>query len=161
MDLTSEPPQKRRKISNDVCIICEQPLDRGATYKTVVLYQRNSNLSDVASVPRTVAKLLNVSEYKGAFVQRYAKPHKQPEPPRASSLDIFKVTKDDSSYLSSLVKDLIWQLTRKVGGDTSSVPAWSGYNALLSDLDLLGTTIRYLAFIPAPRLISSPSTQRC
>ena len=36
MDLTSEPPQKRRKISNDVCIICERPLDRGATYKTVV-----------------------------------------------------------------------------------------------------------------------------
>ena len=37
-----------------------------------------------------------------------------------------------------------------MGGDTSSVPAWSSYNALLSDLDLPGTTIRYLPFIPAP-----------
>ena len=47
-------------------------------------------------------------------------------------------------------KDLIWEMTRASAPETSRVPAWGGFNSLVSESEISLTRIWYLPFINAP-----------
>ena len=43
-------------------------------------------------------------------------------------------------------KDLVWEMARVSGDDDSCVPAWSGFNAFVSNNSIPAAKIRYLPF---------------
>ena len=92
---------------------------------------------------------MDVSEYVEPSLQRYAKPRSRPEPRGLDSSSTLEVKKCDG-YMRSAVTDLVWQLTRMLLGEACSVPAWSGFNSVLSETFLPVATIRYLPFVHAP-----------
>ena len=114
----------------------------------IALYQRSAEKAQASGIHRSKARSLDVSEYDEPPVHRYANPNKKPEPQKATTAAVFELKKDATNYVSSQVKDLIWLLTRN--RDTQSVPAWSGFNSLLTDMSVPVATIRYLPFIHAP-----------
>ena len=122
----------------------------------IVLYQRSSvsGVNVCASgggggIPRLSAKSLEASDYDEVKIQRYPKPHRKTEPARVPSVSMLEVQKSES-YSSSLLRDLIWELTKNVKHRSSSIPAWSGFNSMVSDASVPVATIRYLPFIHAP-----------
>ena len=113
-----------------------------------VLYQRSAEISPGTGICRSSSRSLDISKYNEPSIQPYGKPHKKPEPQRSPTATPFELRKDTSHYISSQLKDLIWLLTRN--GEAQSISAWSGFNALLTDMSIPVTTIRYLPFIHAP-----------
>ena len=48
-----------------------------------------------------------------------------------------------------LIKDFMWEVAQNSGDDNSSIPSWSGFNALVTTNTVPVTKIRYLPFINA------------
>jgi hypothetical protein len=101
----------------------------------VVLYQRLSKTEEVSGIPRQSLKSLDTLEYEEPPIQRYAKPHKWPEPP-SSTFSVFEVKRGDSYVYSQLSADLVWMVAQKMKtqAGAGSIPV---------------TTIRYLPFVNA------------
>ncbi len=110
----------------------------------IVLYQRSQDTDELASIPRTKQKSLDPGQYEEQPIQVYRKPAKKPEPAVSCQQGQFE---NDSSMV--LKKDLVWEVARACGGDDSPIPAWSGFNALVSTRTVPVTKIRYLPFINA------------
>ena len=49
-------------------------------------------------------------------------------------------------YSDVCEKDLVWEMARVSGDDDSCVPAWSGFNAFVSNSSIPAAKIRYLPF---------------
>jgi hypothetical protein len=89
----------------------------------------------------------------GAYFNfRYAKPHKRPDPPEVSDIVLLEVDLNCSSHLKAKRRDLVWKLCRSVTPSEQDqlIPAWSGFNSILSSDEVQVAKVRYLPFIQAP-----------
>ena len=86
---------------------------------------------------------MDTTQYKEQLIQCYRKPAKKPEP------SITYQSENKTDFLMVLIKDFIWEVARNSGDDNSSIPAWSGFNALVSTKTVPVAKIRYLPFINA------------
>jgi hypothetical protein len=109
----------------------------------VVLYQRCPRPEETPCIPRTNQKTLEAQACDDE-IKRYNKPHAKPEP------CVKWEDKKPVKAKSVVQKDLIWEIARASAPETSQVPAWSGFNALVSDGEIPQTRILYLPFINAP-----------
>ena len=82
---------------------------------------------------------------------RYMKPTRRPEPPEVISKEVTDVQRDTLSYREANQKDLIWQLARlkKKSDAEQLIPAWSGFNSILSEKNMHVAAIRYMPFLRA------------
>lgn len=109
----------------------------------VVLYQRTEATEVSSLIPCSRQKSLDTVKYNEQPIHPYRKPAKKPEPPVKYQPE----KKVESTEVQK--KDLVWELARVSGDDDSSIPAWSGFNALVSTRRVPMTKIRYLPFINA------------
>jgi len=109
----------------------------------IVLYQRSLATPESDLIPCSKQKSLDTAKYKEQPVHAYRKPGKKPEPV------ITRQTENVTNATSVPKNDLVWEMARVLGDDDSCVPAWSGFNALVSTKSVPAAKIRYLPFINA------------
>jgi len=81
-------------------------------------------------------------------VTRYKKHHSKPEP--SSQQQGQSLTERSALSECAAVKDLLWAVARTEDKETCSIPAWSGFNAVVLEAEIPVTAIQYLPFIHAP-----------
>ena len=113
-----------------------------------VLYQRKLPMRDTTGIPRLHEKTLQTSHCTEESLSIYSKPHKRPEPKHVAEKSILYVS---SEYCNKQVEmcDLVWKIYRNID-DMSFLPAWSGFNAMVSLSSIPVANVRYLPFISAP-----------
>ena len=129
----------------------EETLDGLSTTHSMatVLYQRTASSGNTNKIPRSQRKSLQPCRYIDEPLSIFNKPHIRPEPRRVTEGCIFTT---DLQYMSSCKQakkgDLVWKLCRKK--DNTSLPAWSGFNTMVSQTNVAVAHVRYLPFINAP-----------
>ena len=86
---------------------------------------------------------MDTAQYKEQ-IQVYRKPAKKPEPNVT-----YQVANKTDSNPKIVMKNFIWEVARALGDEDSSIPAWIGFNALVSTKTVPVAKIRYLPFINA------------
>lgn len=79
---------------------------------------------------------------------RFNRPHSRPQPPSSSGLNLASETAERNS----VAKDELWKLLRSHTDSTDMqqiIPAWTGFNSLVSQSQLPVATVRYLPFLCA------------
>ena len=61
----------------------------------------------------------------------------------------YQVDNETDSNPKVVMKDFIWEVARAFEDEDSSIPAWSGFNALVSTKTVPVAKMRYLPFINA------------
>ena len=112
------------------------------------LYQRTLPNDITNGIPRSKKKKLHDSQYMEESLSIFNKPHKRPEPKQVAEDSIFSV-QDVNSHKQVEVCDFVWKFCRNID-DIASLPAWSGFNAILSQSSISVANVRYLPFISAP-----------
>ena len=87
---------------------------------------------------------------------RFKKPSQRPEPEQVIEKTVTAVDRNSACYITAANKDAIYLLCRYGKAADQNIPAWTGFNSVLSDKALPVTTIGYLPFIRASP--SDPST---
>ena len=103
----------------------------------IVLYQRCPDAHETSSIACMKQKSLDTAQYKEQQLQLYRKPANKPEP------------EEDTEVSKVVMKDFVWEVARTFGDGKTSIPAWSGFNALVSDRIVPVAKVRYLPFINA------------
>jgi hypothetical protein len=83
-------------------------------------------------------------------LHRYTKPAQRPEPFLISHVSATEPDVTSSSVAAGGSRDLVWKLARLNKGEIPNIPAWTAFNAFLTDSELPVARIRYLPFIRAP-----------
>ena len=78
-------------------------------------------------------------------IKCYNKPHTKPKP-----CVKWEVKELDKSASDVVRKDLIWEMACASASETSRVPAWGGFNSIVSEREIPMTRIWYIPFINAP-----------
>ena len=111
----------------------------------MVLYRRSPKPEETPCIPRTNQKTLDAQSCDEDEIKRYNKLHTKPEP-----YVKWEVKELDKSASDVVRTDLIWEMARAISPETSRVPAWGGFNSLVSEREIPLTRIWYLPFINAP-----------
>lgn len=109
----------------------------------VVLYQQSEVTPESSLIPRTRLKALDTAKYTEQQIHAYRKPVKKSEP----ALKHLSEKGQDTTKIP--MKDFVWETAHASGDEDSSIPAWSGFNALVSTKRVPVARIRYLPFINA------------
>lgn len=127
----------------------EETLDGKSTTHCMaaVLYQRSSNTSAVEGIPRSRNRSIDISTYEEQSLDLYKKPTQRPQPFRVVDRSIFDVSHE--RHQQAHLSDLVWKLSRQ-RDENGMLPAWSGFNSLVTKADIPVATVRYLPFIHAP-----------
>ena len=85
-----------------------------------------------------------------SFSYRYNKPARRPEPPSIEPITVTDVQTDTKKDADK--QDLLWGLGRlhREENKDQMLPAWTGFNTVLSQRNLPTATIRYMAILRAP-----------
>ena len=75
--------------------------------------------------------MLNAQSCDEDEIKCYNKPHTKPEP-----CVKWEVKELDKSAIDVVRKDLIWEMARASAPETSHVPAWGGFNSLVSKREI-------------------------
>ncbi|XP_014680008.1 PREDICTED: uncharacterized protein LOC106819957 [Priapulus caudatus] len=118
--------------------ICHSIISRSCKTQTPITF----GLGVQIAAMEPMGKSLDTAQYKEQQLQGYRKPAKKPEPTVTYQVE-------DETSDKVIMKDFIWQVARTCGDGESSIPAWSGFNALVSTKTVPVTRIRYLPFINA------------
>jgi hypothetical protein len=114
---------------------------------SIVVYQRSPPLKDQPPIPRSNRKSLSTDASDEDAIQRYNKPHKKPEP--SVTWEPNRLEAQENSGRGDVMKDLIWLLARATT-DSLNIPAWGGFNSLVTTRVVPQARIRYLPFINGP-----------
>ena len=109
----------------------------------IVLYQRCPDAHETSPIACMKQKSLDTAQYKEQQLQLYRKPANKPEP------NVIYQSEEDTDVSKVVMKDFVWEVARTYGDGKTSIPAWSGFNALVSDRIVPVAKIRYLPFIKA------------
>lgn len=128
----------------------EETLDGLSTthFMAAVLYQITESSGVINGIPRSQKKTLHASQYMEKSLSIFNKPHIRPEPKRVAEESIFS-THNVNLHWQVETYDLDWKLCRNTN-DMTFLPAWSGFNAMVSQTDIPVPNVRYLPFISAP-----------
>lgn len=127
----------------------EETLDGKSTTHCMaaVLYQRSANTVEVPGIPRSKSRSLDVSNYDEGSIHMYKKPTQRPQPHRVAETSLFDVKSD--TYQQAVLSDLVWAISRHRDAN-GLLPAWSGFNSLVTGAEIPVAIVRYLPFINAP-----------
>ena len=95
----------------------------------VVLYQRSPKPEETPCIPGTNKKTLNAQSCDEDEIKHNHKPHTKPEP--CVKWEVIELDKSASDVVR---KDLIWAMACASTPETSRVPAWGGFNSLVSEV---------------------------
>lgn len=126
----------------------EETLDGRSTTHSMaaVLYQRTRTKDVMPGIPKSKSRALDASQYVEDKISFFSKPHTRAEPKRIAETSVFGVQAD--CHRQAVIRDLAWKISRIF--EDISLPAWSGFNAMVSESEIPVAIVRYLPFIKAP-----------
>ena len=112
----------------------------------IVVYQRSPPPEEHVPIPRSSRKSLGTDATDEDEIQRYNKPHKKPEPSVTWESKRF----EDREHPAVVTQDLTWLLARVDAAGCPNIPAWGGFNSLVTTRVVPKARIRYLPFVSGP-----------